>query len=47
MEENGLLWLSGDLEKTQVNTTARAKEKEEEGKADMRGQLRIPRTMQR
>jgi hypothetical protein len=46
VEGNGLLWLHGDLEKTQVNKRARAKEKEEEGNADMRGQLCIPRTMQ-
>jgi len=43
LEENGLLWLRGGLEKTQVNNTARAKEKEEDGKAHMRGQLCIPR----
>jgi hypothetical protein len=42
LEENGLLWLRGDLEMTQVNTT----EKEEDGMADMRGPLCIPRTMQ-
>jgi len=47
LEENGLLWLGGDLEMTQVNKTARAKEKEEDGKADMRGRLCIPRMMQR
>jgi len=46
LEENRLLWLRGDLEKTQVNETARAKEKEEVGKADMRGRLCMPRTMQ-
>jgi len=47
LEENGLLWLRGDLEKTQVIKAARAKGKEEDEKADMRGQLCIPRTMQR
>jgi hypothetical protein len=47
LEENGLLWLSADLEKTQVNKTARSKEKEEDRKAEMRGQMGIPRTMQR
>ena len=36
LEENGLLWLRGDLEK-----------KEEVGKADMRGRLCIPGTMRR
>jgi len=46
LEENGLLWLCGDLEKTQVNKTARAKEKQEDRKADMRGRLCIPRTIQ-
>jgi len=46
LEENVLLWLCGDLEKTQGNKTARAKEKEEDGNADMRGRLCIPRTMQ-
>ena len=46
LEENGLLWLHGDLEQTQVNKTARAKEKEEDGKADMRGRLCIPKTKQ-
>jgi hypothetical protein len=47
LEENGLLWLPGDLEKTEVNKTAKAREKEEVGKADVRGRLCIPRTMQR
>jgi len=47
LEENGLLWLRGDLEKTQIKKTARAKEKEEDGKADIRGWLCIPRSMQR
>jgi hypothetical protein len=47
LEENGLLWLCGDLEKTQVNKTPRAKEKEEVRKADNRGRLCISRTMQR
>ena len=46
LDENGLLWLHGDLEKTQIYKTARAKEKQEDGKADMRGRLCIPRTMQ-
>jgi len=46
LEENGLLWLRGDLETTQVNKTATAKEKEEDGRADMRGRLCIPTTMQ-
>jgi len=36
LEENGLLWLRGDLEK-----------KEEVGKADMRGRLCIPKMMRR
>jgi len=40
--ENGLLWPHRDLEKKQVNKT----EKEEDGKADMRGRLCIPRTME-
>jgi len=47
LEENGLLWLHGDLKKTQVNKTARAKEKEEVRKANMRRRMCIPRTMQR
>jgi len=61
LEDNGLLWLPGDLEKTQANKIARAKkhfkegveitvgvkEKEEDRKANMRGQLCIPKTMQR
>ena len=42
LEETGLLWLRGDLEKTQVNKT----EKEEDGKADMSGWLCIPSRMQ-
>jgi len=46
LDENGLPWLHGDLEKTQIYKTARAKEKQEDGKADMRGWLCIPRTMQ-
>jgi len=46
VQQNGLLWLRGDLEKTQVNKSARAKEKEEDGKADMRGWFCIPGTMQ-
>jgi len=44
LEENGLLWLGGDLEKTRVNKTARVKEKEEDGKADMSWWLCIPQT---
>jgi hypothetical protein len=47
LEENSILWLHGDLEKKQENKTHRAKVKEEDGKADMRGWLYIPRTMQR
>jgi len=47
LEENGLLWFRGDLEITQVKEAARAKEKEEDGKADVRGWLCIPRMMQR
>jgi len=30
LEENGLLWLCGDLEEKQVERNARAKKKEEE-----------------
>jgi len=47
LEEHGLLQLRGDLEKTKVNKAARAREKEEDGKTDMRGRLCIPRTMRR